>query len=113
MSDASIDHHIATKRSWSPRLDPARCALLVVDMQVGQVREDSAFHAFRSRLSPGLRDYFAARVAQVVEPNIVRLVTTRGDSNHWTASDRSSGSPRLCRHPPGGVSAAGCTAGSK
>jgi nicotinamidase-related amidase len=80
MSDASIDRLIANRRSWWPALDPKVAAVLVIDMQEYQVREDWPLHRFRNKLNPGLRDYFLQRVAEVVEPNIVRVVAAARDA---------------------------------
>jgi len=74
MSDASIDNHIAGRRRWWPALDPKLTALLVIDMQEYQVHKDWPSYEFRERFSPGLRDYLVQQVAQVVEPNVARLV---------------------------------------
>ena len=74
MSDERIDQHIVFRRSWWPALDPRRAAVLVVDMQEYQVRPEWPYHQFRNKFSPGLRDYFMQRVAEVAEPNIVRIV---------------------------------------
>jgi nicotinamidase-related amidase len=72
MSDELIDRHIAAKQKWWPALDPQRTAVLVVDMQECQVRKESPY--FSDGFTPGLREYLFRQVAEVAEPNVIRLV---------------------------------------
>jgi nicotinamidase-related amidase len=56
------------------RLDPARAALLIVDMQNGYVRAEYGMGQYLREQYPDLARYYFDRQARVVVPNIVRLL---------------------------------------
>lgn len=56
-------------------LDPARLALVVVDMQYNDASPDHGFGLALSRLEPGSIDYFNERNENIVVPGIARLVS--------------------------------------
>ena len=74
MSDPRIDDFIAVRRAGAPAIDPAKAALLVIDMQNYQVRREWASYKVTNTVVPGLLDEMMNRVVEIAEPNIVRLV---------------------------------------
>lgn len=56
------------------RIEPRRTALLVVDMQNGYVRPSSGLGRYLKEQFPDLADYYLTRQAEVVIPNITRLL---------------------------------------
>lgn len=79
MSDELIEKLVEILRKTRPVLNPGKAALLVVDMQECQVRRDGAPYKMMTAVAPGLLDYFMQRVADVAEPNIVRIVGAARD----------------------------------
>ncbi len=72
--DAKIDAFLAAKRGIRAALDVAGSALLVIDMQEYQVRGDGAIARFFGAFAPGVLDYFAKRVEDLVVPSIAALL---------------------------------------
>nr|MDO8109137.1 isochorismatase family cysteine hydrolase [Candidatus Sigynarchaeota archaeon] len=72
--DAIIDQYLDAKRGIRASIDGKNSALLIIDMQEYQVRENSAIAKFFGSFAPGIFDYYAKRVESLVEPNLVRLM---------------------------------------
>ena len=57
-----------------PSVDPRTCALLVIDMQEYQVRENGSIARLLEKAVPGMLQYFIERVKKTIIPNIVKLL---------------------------------------
>lgn len=57
-----------------PKLKPNKCALIIIDMQVYQVGENSTVAQLFNKNVPGLLEYFFKRVKEIVIPNTLRLL---------------------------------------
>lgn len=62
------------------KIVPEKTALIVIDMQKYQVREEGAEFKVLNIQVPGVLDYFVKRVENVVEPNLVDLIPFCRDS---------------------------------
>lgn len=74
MSEDFIEKLLEARRSMAPDIDPHKLALLIIDMQYYQVREESALYKVSNAVVPGILDYYISQLVQIVEPNIKRLV---------------------------------------
>ena len=57
-----------------PSVDPLKCALLIIDMQKYQVRENGSIARLLENAVPGMLQYFINRVKDLVIPNIALLL---------------------------------------
>ncbi len=99
--DAKIDAFLAAKRGIRAPLDAAKSALLVIDMQGYQVSGDGAIAKFFGTFAPGLLDYFAKRVEDVVVPSITALLGAFREARLPVVFTRyASHRPDLKDYPP-------------
>ncbi len=62
---------VYTLREWE--IDPARSALLILDMQCGYVESNRGIGPVLKQRYPEIHDYYYGRIARVVLPNILKL----------------------------------------
>jgi len=80
-ADGLIEKWLEIKRTSVPPIDPTQSAVLVVDMQEYQVRKDWPVYKTANAAVPEILDYFMQQVAEVVEPNIQRLLDASRKNN--------------------------------
>ncbi len=99
--DAKIDAFLTAKRGIRAPLDVAHSALLVIDMQEYQVSVDGAIANFFGMFAPGVLDYFAKRVEDVVVPSITSLLDAFREAHLQVLFTRyASNRPDLKDYPP-------------
>ncbi|MBN2154217.1 MAG: hypothetical protein JW839_22370 [Candidatus Lokiarchaeota archaeon] len=99
--DVKIDAFLAAKRGIRAPLDVAHSALLVIDMQGYQVSGDGAIAKFFGTFAPGVLDYFAKRVTDVVVPWITSLIAAFREARLPVLFTRyASNRPDLKDYPP-------------
>lgn len=70
-----LEKYLQFQKIFLPsKLKPEKTALMVIDMQIYQVRKTGASYLTMNKLSPGVLDYFVDRVENVVEPNLMDLL---------------------------------------
>ncbi|MEX2682609.1 MAG: cysteine hydrolase family protein [Candidatus Sigynarchaeota archaeon] len=99
--EAKIDAFLSAKRGIRAPLDITHSALLVIDMQGYQVSGDGAIAKFFGTFAPGVLDYFAQRVKDVVVPSIAALLGVFREARLPVLFTRyASNRPDLKDYPP-------------
>lgn len=74
MSEELVGKWLEVRKALAPTVKPDKCGLLVIDMQEYQVRKKWATYRLVNSIVPGMLDYFMQQSAEVVEPNIRKLI---------------------------------------
>ncbi len=69
-----IEEYLKLRRRMKPSIDSRTCALLIIDMQEYQVRENGSIARLLEKAVPGMLQYFINRVKDIVVPNIAQLL---------------------------------------
>lgn len=72
--ESKIEQYLKMRRRMKPSIEIRTCALLVIDMQEYQVREDGSIARLLENAVPGMLQYFIERVKKTVVPNIAQLL---------------------------------------
>lgn len=81
MNEDLIKRFIEVRETLTPPVEIEKTALVIIDMQEYQVRKDWPCYRIADAAAPGILDYFVKQTAEVVEPNIKRLIDVFRDND--------------------------------